>query len=576
MTEQEQALLDSMEQGSPAYNALYRKLNQTFRSQYDAFVYGNWGLREGARHRVTQEAKLDQRMIQTMKARLGNCAVFYVGDPKALYQKYYVRLDPSDYCRTAKLIGDDLWIPDAFAKKLLGECLSVKDGYVNLSAYCHERQDVSLYHYEDSLLYVFVPSTEAPFSELIKTYPDIDIRVDAVYTERQFLDRLVCFFTHPIFPEDVVCDAEQTRSVIAHYSYPTDLTDFMGHPFLDVASPSIVMTKENGKRIYWASHEKTVIIKCVPNQPEESKTETLLWRRAEDEDKWTCMGSVDEMRWGSVFEANGKIYLLGSVRWKFDIQIAELQPNGGFKTAIIVPSASGCGANGPNAILHSNGRIYKAYNKKIISAPADADLLNPDSWTVSQHIQEIITMSWLKDQTGVSDFNYLCIEEGEMLKKGSDLYVMYRLNHELAPLNHAVLAKVYWEGENLKLKEPQYIDIPTTLTKIGVKYDAVSDRYCALTSTKFVSHDSARMNIALLHSKDLVNWSNAGNILVEREMMNEELSAQAHGYNYADLIIDGEDIHFVLREASGDDAQWWHEGNFFTFYTVRDFRSLIK
>ena len=78
MTPQEEKLLNSLEKGSSAYNALYRKLNQTFRSQYDAFVYGNWGIREGSRHKVTQEDKDDQRLIQTLKARLGNCAVFYV------------------------------------------------------------------------------------------------------------------------------------------------------------------------------------------------------------------------------------------------------------------------------------------------------------------------------------------------------------------------------------------------------------------------------------------------------------------------------------------------------------------
>ena len=156
------------------------------------------------------------------------------------------------------------------------------------------------------------------------------------------------------------------------------------------------------------------------------------------------------------------------------------------------------------------------------------------------------------------------------------LYVMYRLNHEFAPLNHAILAEVYWNGDKMQIRNPLYIDIPTTLTKMGVKYDPVSQKYYCLTSTRYASHDSARMNIALLYSDDLIHWTNAGDVLVERELMNEQLSAQAHGYNYADFTFDGEDIHFVLREAYGDDAQWWHEGNYCTLYTIRNFRKLVQ
>jgi hypothetical protein len=58
-------------------------------------------------------------------------------------------------------------------------------------------------------------------------------------------------------------------------------------------------------------------------------------------------------------------------------------------------------------------------------------------------------------------------------------------------------------------------------------------------------------------------------------MMNEYAAAQAHGFNYAHFAIDGNDLVFVVREAYGDTAQWWHEGNYFTMYTVANFRNLI-
>ena len=112
-----------------------------------------------------------------------------------------------------------------------------------------------------------------------------------------------------------------------------------------------------------------------------------------------------------------------------------------------------------------------------------------------------------------------------------------------------------------------------------------SDKYCEITISVVIPVKSLRVSggntvfpvirgqrTSLTLNDDYVTFEPADTTQREVTMV----ASLIDGYNYADLMIDGEDIHFVLREASGDDAQWWHEGNFSTFYTVRDFRSLIK
>ena len=554
------------------YASLYCKTFGTYHSQYDAFVYGTWGNGES----MPQAAKEDQRMIQTLKARLGDAAVFYVGEALALYQKYYVPLNSEDYGQTARLNGSELCVPAELAKKLLGEGVTVTDGYVSLTASVNGSTDWTLYHYGSTPLYILIPKGVEGFADLDRAYADIDSRITATYTEKQFLDRLVKFFTDPIFdPDSVICNAEQSREVLAEYHYPLDVVDYVGYAFHAACSPSLLITEENGVKVYWTAHEKSTIIKAVAGQPEEAYTETVVMRRTENESQWTKIASVEEVRWGSLFHLNGDIYLLGSKRSDFSVAVSKIEKTAtGWKTINLTVGLEGVGGCGPNTVLQDGGYIYKAWNNRIVYAPTDADLTRAGSWSISaQDIYDVITEDWLKEKTGKSA---ITVEEGEIVKRGDQLYVLYRFSGAKgAPLNHGVLAELVWEGENLNLKNPQYIEIPTTLTKFNVVYDEESELYYAVTSTHYASHDSARINLALIYSADLVNWKNAGNLLIDREMMNEHAAAQGHGYNYADCRIDGDKLVFAVREACGDTAQWWHEGNYFTLYTVDNFRDLI-
>ena len=558
------------------YVSLYCKTFGTYHSQYDAYIYGNWG--GGEIHSVPQAAKDDQRMIQTMKARLGDAAVFYVGETMALYQKYYIPLNSADYSQAARLGDGDLFIPAEFAKKLLGDNVSATDGYVNLSAFAASNANYMLYHYGSTPLYVLVPSSVTAFDDLNKTYADIDCRVSATYTEKQFLDRLVQFYTDPIFdPDSVVCDAEQSREVIVEYPYSKDVVNYVGYTFTAAASPSLLITEENGETVYWTAHEKSTIQKGIAGQPEETKTETVVMRRKKNESAWTVVATVKGLRWGSLFELNGNIYVLGSDLSTYAVMLAKIEKTAsGWKSesfSLMQNSQSEHGGCGPNTVLINGGYLYKAYNNRVVYASVTDDLTKPASWKTSQDIYEAMGEGWLKQQTGKDS---LTLEEGEIIQKGTQLYVLYRFSGaKSAPLNHAVLAELSWEADSLRLKNPQYIEIPTTLTKFNVAYDEMTRMFYAITATHQASHDSTRINLALLYSEDLLNWSNAGNLLVEREMMNEYAAAQAHGFNYAHFAIDGNDLVFVVREAYGDTAQWWHEGNYFTMYTVANFRNLI-
>ena len=116
----------------------------------------------------------------------------------------------------------------------------------------------------------------------------------------------------------------------------------------------------------------------------------------------------------------------------------------------------------------------------------------------------------------------------------------------------------------------------STATKFSVRYDEISGLYYAIVSTYTVDGEyHQRTVVSLMYSADLINWTTATSLLVDRELMNEYYAARMHGFQYVDFVIDGNDIIMVVREATGY-SNWFHDGKWTTFYRVEDFRDLAN
>ena len=76
-------------------------------------------------------------------------------------------------------------------------------------------------------------------------------------------------------------------------------------------------------------------------------------------------------------------------------------------------------------------------------------------------------------------------------------------------------------------------------------------------------------------SDDLFTWEVVDILLVDRAMMNNMLSVYAHAFQYVDFDFCGDDIYFIVREATGDTCMY-HDGTYVTMYTVSNYVDFIN
>ena len=308
--------------------------------------------------------------------------------------------------------------------------------------------------------------------------------------------------------------------------------------------------------VYYVSYEI-----CLVCDYEELAVDTVVKKSSDGGRTWeTVVEKIPDLRWSSIFENRGRIYLLGSSLKNGDAVIIEVGENGMYRKQILFPNSVIRGGTAPGTVLHANGRIYKAYHTAAISAPEDADLMLPQSWTMSNRTND----PSLAPRGG----------EGSMVL-GADGEV-YQVMHTDTP-QEAYVLRLSADGKTFTPVLPEsnnVVEFPTCISKSSVIYDPVSGYYLSLSNICNTQNKRQRNVLALVCSTDLVTWKIADYVLVEREMINPLYSTTAHAFQYTDFKIDGDDIVMLVREASGY-ANTYHDGNYTTFYRMENFRSLL-
>ncbi|MGM9683967.1 MAG: hypothetical protein ACI3XQ_10270, partial [Eubacteriales bacterium] len=141
---------------------------------------------------------------------------------------------------------------------------------------------------------------------------------------------------------------------------------------------------------------------------------------------------------------------------------------------------------------------------------------------------------------------------------------------------YAAIVHISDDGKTLSYVDScnSLISIGTSRSKFTVRYDATSGLYYSLVSTPTVENQHfQRTVLSLVYSDDLINWTIATSVLVDRELMNEDYAAVSHGFQYCDFVFDGNVIIMVVREATGY-TNYFHDGKYTTFYRIENFRSL--
>ncbi|MHC4620052.1 MAG: FG-GAP repeat domain-containing protein [Planctomycetota bacterium] len=224
----------------------------------------------------------------------------------------------------------------------------------------------------------------------------------------------------------------------------------------------------------------------------------------------------------------------------------------------------------PVPVVVHEGRIWRAFEEKgwkafVMSAPADADLLNADNWTVSNRLpvdKGMVGKKWLEGNVVVTP-------------RGGLVNILRTQPH---PARAAVL-DISPNGRKISFDAKDgIINFPGANKKFTIRYDRLSGKYWSLANIVTdpgpleLDANEHRNTLALTCSKDLKNWE--VRYIPLSFMKGEHLTRKNNkfGWQYIDWLIEGDDIIFVSRTAWGWETPRSHDANYFTFHRIPNFR----
>ncbi len=277
-----------------------------------------------------------------------------------------------------------------------------------------------------------------------------------------------------------------------------------------------------------------------------------LWISKDKGDTWQALNQTPiDVKHQTHFYHNGAMYVLGDINERAAIQ----KSTDGGKTWSSPVNLNLDFRTSPAHVLVSQGRLWCATEvATVISAPVDADLMNPASWTRA-------AMSGGSLVSGEPELTLT--REGGLAVMGKGSGSSNSASNHVAHVINQNLVQAY-------SSEDPFV-IPVSDSKYTIQYDPVSDKYWALTSYSPLP-ENIRTGIALWCADDLDSE------FTFVKQVTQGLSNQFQGFNYPYMQFDGDDIVFVSRTAWEDErglARRWHDANMMTFHRIPNFRSLI-
>ncbi len=521
---------------------------------------------------ASEDVKADHALVNALKTRLGNSLVVQIGNCLALHNGYVHRLGPWDHKLKAKVVNGHVLVPRSYAEVYFGKTLSADaEGYVDLTAICEQESGYSLYLHSTTGIAVVLPAGVADFRDLVAEIGG--------YRNVDYLVKILHFLNNPYLPEPQN-SVQSTRIVVGDVGRDQDCQYFFDYVYGEkeentqcLYTPAILAVEENGKQVIYVSYEHVYHKNTYTGT---SGYTVALLKRSEDQGKtWTLLDETRGLYHQSLFELKGKIYTIGSMGGRF--YLVQYDPATGKTAKKDFGVAVGNGSS--NTVLHANGRVYRSFNEAIVSIPEDADPMVLENWTFSNSPQPLVTREAFTAATGLTAYetSKFWVEEGNVVQAPSgQLYVMFRLN---APptLGYVVLFKLSADGTVITLDDDSsgYLEFPYTQSKFSLIYDAELGLYISLTSLSTYGNITSQRNcLGLVVSRDLYHWEVLDTLVVDRQMVTERYSIWAHGFQYVDFSIGGDDLYFFVREAA-DQSFNYHDANYMTMYTIEGFRAFI-
>lgn len=307
---------------------------------------------------------------------------------------------------------------------------------------------------------------------------------------------------------------------------------------------------------------------------------TLIYRSDDGGRSWHYQTELMPCFWGKLFLHRGDVYMLAVSTEYGDLLISRSSDGGkSFPAPTVLLRGSGGKAGGtgihknPQPVLYFNGRIYGTlewgswsdkhgyfHAAMVMSADENADLLDPSSWHFTPPLKYDPT--W---EGAAPDGKRATLEGTLAVAPDGKLYniMRYQTNEK------KVLAyRVREDDPDAPLEYSHAISFPANLSKFMIKRDAASGVYYTVASRRKDAPETKRNLLSLLASDDLREWRTVCD-LIDRSSDDPK----AIGFQYVDFEFSGDDIIYQCRTAMNG-AHNFHDANYATFHTVKDFRTL--
>ena len=337
-----------------------------------------------------------------------------------------------------------------------------------------------------------------------------------------------------------------------------------------IGSPGIVILPDG---TYLAKHDE-----FGPKSTEKTNAITHVYRSKDRGQSWEHIARVEHAFWVNIFYHEGAVYMMGGTAGHRHGHCAiRKSVDGGCTWTEAKDENSGLlfgnlsYHTAPMPMVVHDGRIWRAMEDEqggtgwgnwfrafVMSAPVDADLLKASNWIASNRVAR--DGSWLGGRFGGwLEGNAVLTPEGRIV----DILRVAGVPEK------AAIVQISQDGKTASFDpENGFVDFPGGGHKFTIRYDAKSNAYWSLSNPSIGG--SFRNTLALLRSKDLVNWE-------MRCILVHHPDRRNHGFQYPDWVFDGDDMIAAIRTAYDDGvggAHNAHDANYLTFHRFKNFRDL--
>jgi hypothetical protein len=312
---------------------------------------------------------------------------------------------------------------------------------------------------------------------------------------------------------------------------------------------------------------------------------TRVFRSVDRGASWKQIAIIRGALWSTLFVHRGELYLMG-VTHEYSNLLIRRSTDGGVTWTDPKNSQTGLLAKGkyhtaPVPVVEHDGRVWRAvenaggpggwghcFRAMMVSAPADADLLQAKNWTLSNYVAR--DASWLNGKFGG------WLEGNAVVAPDGNIVDVLRVDAR-PDWSVAAIVNISSDGKHATFDPKNgFIKLPGGDKKFTIRHDPKSNLYWSLTNdilprdAATVNSERTRNTLCLISSPDLRNWTTRCILLHHNDW-------STHAFQYVDWLIDGDDIIAVSRTAFDDGlggAHSGHDANFLTFHRFKNFRTL--